>query len=352
MIKSVEFKNKTGKMPSVEFRKYETNFLVAGTPDIFSNEEDDNAVITVISTYGEMFPNGNTDEKPYYFFRHTNGLTWDTRFVGFIELGDTPLEYQKGGHIDNLSVDNAKNPYYKKISDYPNEYYSLGTEEPYFEYQFTDTYAILKEGDFFDVKAEYFPFAVVDHSSIWNNVCPIYQTALLTGTYEGKPVLGLAHIDRSFKQHGNDKYELLGYIDNEFDGIREDGRRETAIIHIDTTTEKVFAYYWLEGEEPIVSDTVIMEAEWVRLPYCNDGTCIYKEAVYRFAGKEIHFTAKWGTKGFTAHPRLDKYGQSQVMGTWYEGKTPYKHKLYMTFNENQEAFDNHIEQLGFDVVDE
>lgn len=237
-----------------------------------------------------------------------------------------------------------------KVSDNPIKY-ALGTPEPYFEYCFTDSHAYLKESDFLDVEAEYFPFAVVDHSSIWNNVCPIYQTALLTGTYEGKKVQGLAHIDRSFKQHGNDEYSLLGYIDNEYDGIREDGRKETAIIHIDTSTGKVFAYYWLEGEEPVVSDNVIMEAEWIRLPYCKDGTCVYKSAVYKFAGKEIHYTAKWGSKGFTAYPRLDKYGQSQTFGTWYEGKTPYKHKLYMTFVENQEAFDNNLQQMGFDVVD-
>lgn len=350
MIKAVEFKNRTGRKPHVEFIKYDADFLNPVTPNIFNNEMDDYATLRIISTYAEMFPDGDVSKKPYYFFRHTNE-DGSTRFSGFMELGDTPLDIQKGGHIENLCTpENAQNSYYKKISNDPVEY-ALGTEKPFFEYRFTDSEAYLKEGDFLDVKAEYFPFAVVDHSSIWNNVCPIYQTALLTGTYEGKKVQGLAHIDRSFKQHGNDAYSLLGYIDNEYDGIREDGRKETAIIHIDVSTGKVFAYYWLEGEEPVVSDTVIMEAEWVRLPYCNDGTCIYKNAVYKFAGKEIHFTAKWGSKGFTSYPRLDKYGQSQVYGTWYEGQAPYKHKLFMTFVENQEAFDNNIEKLGFDVVD-
>ena len=89
----------------------------------------------------------------------------------------------------------------------------------------------------------------------------------------------------------------------------------------------------------------------MHLPYVDDGTCVFKDAIFRFAGKEIHFEGKWGTKGVRPEPRIEKHGQSQILGTWYEGSTPYKHKLSMTFSENMEAYDYKLEKMGFDVKD-
>ena len=99
----------------------------------------------------------------------------------------------------------------------------------------------------------------------------------------------------------------------------------------------------------MLTDKVSMETEWKRLPYVDDGTCVYKNAVFRFAGKEFHFEGKWGTKGFTEKPRVEKHGQSQIFGTWYEGDTPYDHELSFGFSENMEAYDYKLEKLGFEV---
>ena len=68
-------------------------------------------------------------------------------------------------------------------------------------------------------------------------------------------------------------------------------------------------------------------------------------------GKEIHFTGKWGTKGFLAKPRVEKHGQSQVAGTFYEGDTPYEHQLSNCWVECMEAYDYKLREWGFDVVD-
>lgn len=346
MKKTVLFKNRSGRKPWIEFRTYEDSFLEF-KPRIMRNEIDGNGWISNLSSFGELFYGGDAGTKPGYFFRHSN--FYGTRFVGFMELGDSFLEPQKGGHTENLCELKYYSEPYHKISDDP-VCYRMGNDEPFLDYRFYSDHAELKEGDFFDARVDYFPFAFIDHESLWNDNSVIYQTGVITGTLEGKPVRGVCHVDRGFMPETvNHPYELFGCIDNELDGIREDGRKESSIIHIDSTG-KVFAYYWLEGEEPVWSDEIEMTTEWYRIPYMEDGTCIYQEAVYRFAGKEIHTIGRWGANGFTAMPRR-KPGQSQVYGTWYEGQTPYRHALYCTFMENQEAFDYKLKEMGFDVVD-
>jgi hypothetical protein len=351
MIKTVMFKNQTGEKPSVEFKEYSEDFLKA-QPEIFNNTHDGHAQMRVLSLSSEFFRDGDASKKPDWYFRQSN--VDSTRWIGFTKLSDDPLEPQLGGldESDGLGGTNVPVVPFGKISDDP-VCYGISAEDHSFEYRFYLDHATVKEGDVFEGYVDYFPFAVVDHNSIWNNALPIYMCGVLTGSYMGQPVKGIGRINISFmpKSHSKKKYELKGYFDNMFYGIREDGRKETAIVHLDHSG-KVFAYYWLEGEGFVTSDEVEMESEWYRLPYCNDGTCIYKRAVYKFAGKEIHFDGKWGTKGFTKRPRIeDKPGQSQVFGTWYEGDTPYEHTLFCTFNENQEAYDFNIEKLGFDVLD-
>ncbi len=48
-------------------------------------------------------------------------------------------------------------------------------------------------------------------------------------------------------------------------------------------------------------------------------------------------------------PVFDKKGQAEICGPWYEGKIPYEHKNYMSFNEVQEAYAGNLEKLGFQV---
>ncbi len=88
----------------------------------------------------------------------------------------------------------------------------------------------------------------------------------------------------------------------------------------------------------------------MRLPYVDDGTCIYEDATFSFAGKTLHFHGRVGLQGFTPKPRVEKHGQSQVFGTWYEGDEPYDHKLFFGFVENMEAYDKGSQAAGFDVI--
>ena len=176
----------------------------------------------------------------------------------------------------------------------------------------------------------------------------------MTGTYEGKPIQALGCFDRLFAPNG-DRGAIIGtathYVWSYYAGIRQDGRKECAYLNIHSRNGHGVAAYWLEGEEPVLTDEVTLECDWQRLPYAEPGddTLSYTNAVWRFAGKEIHFTGKWGSKGFTAQPRLSRVGQSQSFGSWYEGKTPYEHKLFHTINENMGANIESIRKMGFEA---
>jgi len=55
--------------------------------------------------------------------------------------------------------------------------------------------------------------------------------------------------------------EFSVYISSSDIGIREDGRKKIAMVYI--TLDRTYqGFYWLEGEEPIVSDMVSMDAQW------------------------------------------------------------------------------------------
>ena len=135
-------------------------------------------------------------------------------------------------------------------------------------------------------------------------------------------------------------------------GIRKDGRREfcNASLGLSEGARSIVAYK-IDGEEMIITDEVSLEADWMHLSYVDDGTCVFQNAILRFNGKEIHFEGKWGTKGFLKKPRIERHGQSQIFGTWYEGSEPYEHRLYYTFVENMEAYDKNLKRFGFDVID-
>lgn len=45
------------------------------------------------------------------------------------------------------------------------------------------------------------------------------------------------------------------------------------------------------------------------------------------------------------------YENGLITGTWYEGKERYRHRVYYTFTENMEAYDENLKSYGFDVKD-
>ena len=187
---------------------------------------------------------------------------------------------------------------------------------------------------------------------------PIWlQTALtIEGTYEGKPVKGLGCHDRTFLSNGAPQESLWAagcttYCCANYSGIRPDGRKESFFAQFDVARKNYgLVFYYLEGEEPILTDKLSLETEFYHLPYApGDPTCVYKDGVWKFADKEIHFHAKWGAKGFTATPRIEKLGYSHCFGEWYEGKTPYKHIMENTFTENMDCLDYRLKEAGYRV---
>lgn len=350
MAKRVKFHNTSGQTLYVELG--EKNNFVDGTPECFDNDWDGHAELAVIDVYGMFFPNGDTTGKPFMYFRHTDVEHQKYRFGNLVELGDDWLSPQKGVfHADEVADSDTLVSKYGKISDDPIVY-GFGSDSKILEARFYDKYFTMNEANAFKIKAEPWKYTVYEHQSLYAGSSLILQPSTFIGTFDGKPVIGLGSYDRmciSRNVNGFDNI-IMEYVAMNAMGIRDDGRKEMVLISA-AFNGKIVVYYLLEGEEPIITDHVEIEAEWKHLPYVDDGTCVFKDAVFYFCGKEIHFEGKWGTKGFLKEPRIEKHGQSQVFGTWYEGKTPYKHRVYYTFVENMGAFDYKLKELGFDVVD-
>ncbi len=320
-------------------------------PKTFDNDADGHAKLCLNDMWGSLYFEGREDEKPVMFFRHSNPASY--RFGGIVELGDDPFSPQKGGyHHDDLAQKDTKTTAYEKLSDDPLTY-GISSKEPFSAYRFYTDHAEFKEGSVLELKATPFPITIEDHGTMYPPLVQFAQPCLLEGVYEGKKVHGIGSYDRCYMPQTITHAfgENLGYVSSMGSGIREDGRKELCIACKDHKGISV-GVYWLEGEEPVISYDVEMEAEWRHLPYCDDGTCGYESAVYRFADIEFHMEGKWGTKGFTKHPRIERHGQSQVFGTWYVGKTPYKHVLSNSFNENMEAYDYKLKELGYTVKED
>ena len=352
MTKAIDFKNTKGPVLYTTIRPLREKDLVTPTPAVFDTDYDGHAILSLADVIAMIFPNGDVSQKPMLYIRHTDMIKNQFRFGNLVELGDDFLSPQKGVYHQE-EVAQAKSPItpYHAISD---EVSGFECEEPSATFRFFEDGFSVQEGNFLRFTADKWPLAIIEHQSMYNHVSTIIQAASIRGIYENQPCLGLGEHDRLFIPREVNGFDGItndfGYFYMNMMGIREDGRREQALITIGHD-QKIMAYYYLDGETPIISDHVSMEAQWHHLPYVSDGTCVYQNAIFRFAGKEFHFEGKWGSKGFTPKPRVEKHGQSQVFGTWYEGKTPYKHRLYMTFGENMEAYDHKLIKMGFEVVD-
>lgn len=298
-----------------------------------------------------LFPADDTN--PHYYMRNMEPDYY--RWAGFIRLGSGPMSVQSSAHHNDIAQKNAETTPYRQISAQPVTY-EMASISPFSQFRYTASGAEWKEAGVLDVKAEPFPFAVFVHTDSPQQIPYWHTHCLLTGTYEGKPIRALGCYDRLFAPYG-DREKIIAvatqYVWSYYAGIREDGRRESAYLNIHSSNGHGVAVYWLEGEEPILSNEVTLECNWQRLPYAaaEDNTVGYTNAIWRFAGKEIHFTGKWGAKGFTAQPRLSRTGQTQCFGTWYEGKTPYSHTLFHTINENMGATVQGIRNMGFRMAD-
>lgn len=330
-----------------EFKPMEEDYLLM-EPQTFHNERDGYAVLTLNPFYCQFM----YEEKPYFYYRHSDPD--GTRFVGIIEGGEHPFDYQKKGYTKELPCPARGDAYvpYRKVNENPIQYRFESTDR-----QLEITYGIdksyVKEGDILSFTLEHFPYVAIDHANGWPNQSVIYQEGVVHGTFLGKPFKGAGGFGKSYtiKAAAAGGFQFTyGNFNTELAGVRKDGRREEAVIDI-CFDGGVFAYYWLEGEEAVTSDEVEVQTEFYHLPYMHDGTCMYKDIVFRFGGKEIHFEGKWGIKGFTAEPRLDKSGQAEMLGIWYEGNVPYEHDVSYGLCEVQGAFDEDLRKMGFTVVE-
>lgn len=350
MANSVTFKNTSGQTMFVEAGI--RNNLLDLHADAFENEFDGYPELGLLDFYGMIFPNGDATQKPILYFRHADAAKGKYRFANLMDLGDDYLEVQKGVYHES-EVAQKDTPFinYHKISDNPLVF-GYGSTEKKVDIQYHENHMSISEGDFLKLKAYPWPVTFYDHQSVYLNSSTVFQPVTFLGSFDGKPTIGLGSMDRMyFKHSGGFDNVPLGYIALSAMGIRKDGRKESVFISISLNeVGKTIGIYYIDGEQPIITDTVTVEADWEHLPYVDDGTCVFKDANFYLGDKVIHFKGKWGTKGFTPKPKIEKHGQSQVFGTWYEGNTPYEHRLYYSFEENMDAYDSKLEKLGFKVL--
>jgi len=333
-------------------------------PSCFKNEQGCGATVGKMAHYAQFWIDGI--KNPVYWFRNVEPHC--QRWCGISELGDGPLEPQKGLHGDDLAQAMTPTIKYQKVCDKPKTF-EIKTGDPYSLIRFVDdgnggVYAEFKEGKdgcILDIKAVPLPKAVFSHSTP-DIPAPYFQTdTVITGTYMGNPIRGMGGFDRTYLLNnavGKTEEEEALYAKTYrcncalYCGIREDGRMEFLNAQIMDENGKGIGVYFLEGEEPIVTEDVRLEADFQHLPYVDDGTVVYTKGIWYVGPKVIHFDGKWGAKGFTAYPKIEKHGQSQCLGTWYEGKIPYKHTLEHTFTENSgDAYADRVKRMGFKVID-
>lgn len=333
-------------------------------PKCFADEQGGAAVVGKAAQYAQFFVEGI--KNPVYWFRNVtpDGQRWS----GISEFGGGPLDPQKGLHGDDLAQEGTLTIRYQKVCDAPKTF-EIQSQNPDSLLRFADdgeggVVAEFREGragSILDIKAVPLPVAVFSHSNP-QQPAPYFQVnTVISGTYMGRPIHGMGGFDRTFivqNVKGDAAAEEKNYaatyrcICALYSGIRTDGRKECVYALITDENGKGVGMYYIDGEKPVVTDEVYLDAEFHHLPYVDDDTVVYTKAVWRIGPKTVHFNGRWGTKGFTAYPKLEKHGQSQCFGTWYEGDIPYEHTVSHTFNENSgEAYAERIRRLGFEIVD-
>ncbi|MBR0474779.1 MAG: hypothetical protein IJJ19_07220 [Erysipelotrichaceae bacterium] len=292
-------------------------------------------------------------EKPGYYMRSMTRTGYRSGTV--CVLGDSPLEGQSPSpYFDRMAQKMETEEPYRKVCDDPVTFMH-NSKEPFTEFIYTEDGASWKESDVLDLKVEYFPFAFFAHEDSILGHGYMQQHLLYTGTFDGQPVRSLGCIDRVYMKADSLEH-LKQDTDNIFiaftfmSGIRKDGRKECAWVGVHKENGNGMAYYWLEGNEPVLSDEVYLEADWQQYPYAKDDpTVAYTNATWKFGGVTLHTNCKWGSKGHTQTPRLSLVGFSQTYGTWYEGDEPYEHEIYHLLCENHSATVENTVKAGFKV---
>lgn len=334
------------------------------TSDLFPRELDPKnlsptAELLANDPYAFMFPYGDVKAKPFMYFHH--GWRDHVRFNGVTDLGDDWLSHQHPGRFHDIMAQPGctVTKKYERFDD-GRTGYVIQVDEPFSQLiHYDDGSMRCREADVVDLLFKPLKYGNVDYGNMWKDNFQLLQPCLVSGFFDGTPVIGMGSYDRTYvtpeELAEHDIWADSKYIYMVGHGVRQDGRMESYMLIIGLYGDKSNginnAYYWIDGEEPIVVNDARIEAEWVHLPYVDDGTVVYKDAVIHIGDKVIHFNGKWGTKGYTKFPKIERHGQSQIHGTWYEGDEPYDHKMYYAWGEHNGAFDKVIEAYGLTVVD-
>ena len=329
----------------MEFVKV-TGDIFAKAPYFFQNETDGYAELFRHDQLGMLHVE---DDHPHYYFRNLNMDS--TRWAGAIRPGDGPLATQTV-MVDREIAQSIPATPYGPIEGEPFAY-RMRTEDPNNLYEWHEDYCHFVEDGILDVKCKYFPYALVMHYDSPYKATFINLAIYGEGTYNGQKIKYMGCIDRVYAPKGRENEIIANattYLNGYYSCIREDGRKEYFFgqINGDKNGEGAVGYY-LEGEEPILSTEIYLDADWYKLPYVDDGTCVYTDGTWRFEGKEIHVKGLWGSKGFTPVPRVERHGQSQCFGTWHEGDVPYVQQNYCVFNESMEVYEERIRKMGFEI---
>lgn len=268
---------------------------------------------------------------------------------GFIQLGESPLSPHTALSHNKKLFPVGNLVQYKEVEGDPEGHANDKTtfeqfvEDPKLLFRYSSTHARYAEGDVMDLTLEYLPYALVSYDQGPIDVPYICQQAIIAGTYEGKEVKLLGAWDRIYRSTTMEATYGKIFIYLNFVGIRKDGCREYGIVMI--FGNKGFGFYHKDGEDPIVTTEVTMEATWEPVTYLSDETASFTKAAFHFGGKVIHYKAKWGFRGWDEESRLSlrKHGYNLTAGSWYEGSTPYIHDTTFTFGESHEAFVGKVE---------
>lgn len=286
------------------------------------------------------------DMPPIHYLRSFDGEK--LKSGGFVRLGDSPVS----PHIvlsHNKNIFPVGNPLLytevkgdpEGLTDDPVTYEQRATD-PKLLHRYSSKHAHIVEANLMDLTFDYLPYAMVVNENGALGCPYIQQQAIITGTYEGKKVSFLGGWDRMFRLTAMQASYGQLFFGIVCSGIRSDGCREWGCAMI--FGKKSIGFYCKDGEEPVVSSDVKFKATWEPLTYLGDGTVTFTKATFSFAGKVIHYEAKWGYRGWDEESILSlrKPGYCMTSGTWYEGSTPYRFEKSFTFGESHEAFEGKV----------
>lgn len=328
-------KDKDKEVEAIKLTKSDIGIM----PDRFQKNGE---VRKLVAGWNWAWYQEDREKPPIHYLRefHPDGFSAN---YGIIRLGDSVLKDKVGlEHYFKMSPESASlYEIDKGVYDYAQK-----SSDGLVECHFSENTAYIREGDILDLHYEYFPYAMLvnENGALGSNY--IHQHALIRGTYEGKEVRMLGGWDRTYGGFTSLEQGNL-FAGMSFAGIRENGCRESGFVA--KVGNRGIGFFYRDGEEPVVSSEVTMEATWKLVPYVKGRKLyVYDEAVFRFGGKEIHYHAKWGFIGqnYAIH---EESSMSQSSGKWYEGQTPYKFKDSFVFAECHNAHKECIEAAGFQI---